>query len=123
MKNYEEKMDFIEKEEKFNVIPSGYNDVFIFVPDAYQIIRISEGTGDNLIYEEIEEGYIDYLNYEQYDLEDGMPEFDGGMIMLKELVREKYQCLADTIPDVLEFAYGNRSLEYKILIRGKNERI
>lgn len=39
----------------------GYGDLFIFVPEMKQVIRISEGTGDNLLWEDKEKGYVDYL--------------------------------------------------------------
>lgn len=33
-----------------------YDDLFIFVPGTGEIIMIAEGTGDNLLKEDIEEG-------------------------------------------------------------------
>ena len=89
-----------------------YNTIHIYVPDAKQIVRISEGSGDNLQDEDIEAGYVDYIYYEQYELEPGLPEVDGGMVMLTELFREKFKCTADAIPHVLDMAYGQTSLEY-----------
>lgn len=86
--------------------PDGFDDVYIFVPEVRQIIRIAEGTGDNLLAEDIEEGYKDYLYYEQYRLEQDMPDEDGGQILLEELVRDTYTCLADAIPDVLDFIFN-----------------
>lgn len=83
----------------------GYEDVFVFVPEKSQIVRIAEGTGDNLLPEDI--GYVDYIYYEQYALDIGMPEVDGGQILIKKNLREKYRCLADCIPDVLNEAYGS----------------
>ena len=47
---------------------SRYADLYIFIPVMKQIIRIAEGTGDNLLPEDIEEGYVDYIYYEQYEL-------------------------------------------------------
>lgn len=92
-----------------------FDDVYIFVPDAKQIIRIAEGTGDNLLTEDEETGYVDYIMYEQHSLDVGMPVEDGGQLMMKELVREKYGCLADSIPDVLNLAYENSSIGYVVL--------
>ena len=96
-----------------------FDDLFIFVPSATpavgQIIMISEGSGDNLLKEDIAEGYQDYINYEIYDVEQGMPEADGGMVMYKELVGEKFEKLSDAIPDVLDMAYGNKNIPYIIL--------
>lgn len=92
-----------------------YNDVFIYVPSANEIIRIAEGTGDNLLKEDIKEGYVDYIYYDQHELDMDLPEVDGGQVMLTELFREKYACTEECIPDVLDMAYGNSKLEYMVL--------
>lgn len=55
-----------ERNEKEN--PNRYDDLYIFIPDENQIIRISEGSGDNLLPEDTAEGYVDYIYYEQYEL-------------------------------------------------------
>lgn len=95
--------------------PEGYDELFIFVPDAGQIIRIEEGTGDNLLKEDIENGYVDYIYYDQYELNNGIEEVDGGQVLLTELFREKYRCTADCISEVLNMAYGTCTLDYMIL--------
>ena len=92
-----------------------FNSVYIYVPSAKQIIKISEGTGDNLLEEDMDAGFVDYIYYEQYALEGGIPEVDGGMVMLTELFRVKFSCTADAIPHVLDMAYGQPLLEYTIL--------
>ena len=92
-----------------------YDELFVFVPKHREILRIAEGTGDNLLEEDQEEGYVDYIYYEQYSLENGMPEVDGGQVMLKELFREKFRCTEECIPDVLEMAYGTKELEWTVL--------
>lgn len=92
-----------------------YNDVFIYVPDAHQIIRLAEGTGDNLLDEDIDAGYVDYIYYDQHALENGFPEVDGGMVLLTELFRDKFTCTADAIPHVLDMAYGQPELSYIVL--------
>lgn len=92
-----------------------FNTIHIFVPKMKQIVRISEGTGDNLLDEDIEAGYVDYIYYEQYDMEYDIVEADGGMVMLKELFRDKFTCTKDCIPNVLDMAYGNDSLSYIVL--------
>lgn len=92
-----------------------FDSIYIYVPEAQQIIKISEGSGDNLLDEDIETGYVDYIYYEQYVMDPDMRETDGGMIMLTELFQEKFKCTADAIPDVLDMAYGQESLEYIVL--------
>ena len=90
-------------------------DLTILVPSANQIIRISVGTGDNLLKEDIEEGYVDYLNYDIFEV-DGITETDGpsdgGMILLKDPALKKYTSLIDAVPEVLDMAYDNTNLSW-----------
>ena len=92
-----------------------YNDIFIYVQTMKQIIRIDEGSGDNLTDDDIEQGYVDYIYYEVYSVEQDFPETDGGMIMLTEPFQEKFKSTKDAIPAVLDMAYGNESIEYIVL--------
>lgn len=123
-KQWEEAREHHSDQEPVNVIwteccfgkkPAGYDDLLVYVPEMKQIIRIAEGSGDNLLWEDMEEGYVDYIYYEQYNIEAGMPEADGGKILLKESLREKYLCLADCIPDVLDMAYGDHAVDCRIM--------
>ena len=95
-----------------------YEDVFIYVPSVRQILRIAEGDGMNLLDEDKTEGYVDYIYYDQHELSSGMPECDGGQVMLTELLREKFSSTEDAIPAVLDMAYGNKDLKYVILEEG-----
>ena len=53
--------------------------------------HIYEGTGDNLLQEDVDEGYVDYLNYDYFE---GLDEVndqdntDGGMILLKTFYQD-----------------------------------
>ena len=105
----------IWKEARFGQRPEGYGDLFLYVLEAGQIIRIAEGTGDNLLEEDMDAGYVDYIYYDQYMLDIDMPNIDGGMVLLDGMLREKYSCLADCIPDVLVMAYGSCPVGYIIL--------
>ena len=107
--------EIIWTENCFGKKPDGYDNLFIYVPEMRQIVRIAEGTGDNLLPEDIEEGYVDYINYEQHELGIDMPEVDGGQILLDKLLRDKYHCLADCIPVVLDMAYGCSMVDCMIL--------
>lgn len=95
-----------------------YEDLYIFVPAMKQIIRIAEGTGDNLLPEDIEEGYVDYIYYEQYELSQDFPEIDGGQVLLEEMFRNKFGCTEDAVEDVLSMAYGNYKTDY-VILKGK----
>ena len=89
--------------------------VYVFLaPDA--LIRISEGTGDNLLHEDEEEGYVDYIIFDILTLGfHGIEEDDGGQIMYKEYVAEKYTDLAEAIPDVLEYMGWPSDTKYTLL--------
>ena len=39
------------------------SDILIWNKDV-GFVKINEGTGDNLLYEDKQEGYIDYINYD-----------------------------------------------------------
>lgn len=92
-----------------------FDSIYIFVPEAKQIVKISEGDGCNLLDEDIEAGFVDYIYYEQFNLEASLPEVDGGMVMLTELFQKKFTCTKDAIPHVLDMAYGQASLNYIVL--------
>lgn len=92
-----------------------FDSVYIYVPSEQQILKISEGSGDNLQDEDIANGYVDYIYYEQYSREYGFPEVDGGMIMLSQLFQKKYESTKECIPDVLDMAFGDKSMEYIVL--------
>ena len=92
-----------------------YNDIFIYVPTMRQIIRIDEGSGDNLTDDDIAQDYVDYIYYEVYNVQQDLPEVDGGIIMLTEWFQEKFESTKEAIPAVLDMAYGDESIEYIML--------
>lgn len=92
-----------------------FDEIYIYVPSKKQIIRIAEGSGDNLTNDDIEQGYVDYIYYETHSLEQDLPEADGGMIMLKQLFRQKYNSTKESIPAVLDMAYEDESIDYLLL--------
>lgn len=83
----------------------------IYVPSKQHIIEITAGTGDNLLKEDIAEGYVDYLNYNIFDATREAYEYtdpeDGGMFLTKEYIETAYNSLVDTVPDILEMAYDD----------------
>lgn len=94
---------------------SNFNDIFIYVQAMRQIIRIDEGSGDNLTDDDVAQGYVDYIYYEVYNVQQDFPEVDGGMIMLTEMFQEKFKSTKEAIPAVLDMAYGNESMGYIVL--------
>ena len=92
-----------------------FDEIYIYVPSKKQIIRIAEGSGDNLTDDDLGLGYVDYIYYETHSLEQDIPEVDGGMIMLKQLFRQKYNSTKEAIPAVLDMAYEDESIDYLLL--------
>ena len=97
--------------------------VVIFVPAVGKIVKITEGSGDNLLPEDEEEGLKDYVNYDIWspsDIDSGnLDGEDGGMVLFEELIREKYSSMCDTIPNVLDMAFDNAEMPYILLAGGK----
>lgn len=92
-----------------------YGDVFVYVPSVRQILRVAEGNGSNLLEEDEEQGYVDYIYYDQYELDAEMTNCDGGQVMLTELFRDKFKSTLDAVPAALDMAYGNEKLGYVVL--------
>ena len=117
---------------------NAFDDVYVWVPEQNALLRIEEGSGDNLLKEDMEEGYVDYLNYDclssaekadspqdllmqftggdAIDLCDIMTnEADGGMLLYKTILRESNNSLSDLIPDVLDQCFDTANLAYDII--------
>ena len=92
-----------------------FESIYIYVPEEKQIIRITEGSGDNLTDNDIACGYVDYIYYECHAREFAFPEVDGGMILLTEPFQEKFKSTAEAIPAVLDMHYSNTNIEYILL--------
>lgn len=92
-----------------------FHDVHIYVPSENQIIRIAEGTGDNLLPEDEERGYVDYIYYDVHALRTDYPNIDGGMIMRTALIRDEFESMEDCIPIVLEFIFQDAETKYILL--------
>lgn len=92
-------------------------DAFAYIPELNMILRVAEGTGGNLLPEEVDEGYVDYIYYDIYEPAYGFPEVDGGMITKKELLVDTYGSMEEAIAEVIEFHYGC-DLDYIVLKEG-----
>lgn len=101
MQTLEQQLQEFESEMEGNI--SG--GLLLFVPERKQFIRISYGTGDNLLHEDIKEGYDDYLYIVIDEFDDGWQEdVDGGQMLLK--MKEEWNGhynICQHIKDGLEF--------------------
>lgn len=114
MRDYYHPVEFADMHKPVVEDPN-YDDLFIFVPSMSQIIRISEGNGTNLQEEDIQNGYVDYIYYDQHEMSMDFPEVDGGQVMLKKSFRERFNFMEECVPYVLDMAYGNDELDYIVL--------
>ena len=96
--------------------------VSLFIPECNQIVIIKEGSGDNLSREDREEGFVDYIYYTQYSLNNGdIEEVDGGMILQKSYLADTYSSLRLVISDVLDMAYDSKDTPYVVLAKKVEE--
>ena len=63
-------------------------DFCIYIMDDSLIVYIHEGTGDNLWDEDIKMGYVDYIMYDTWQVDHGINESDGGMVLTTRLVQD-----------------------------------
>ena len=66
-------------------------------------VRINEGNGSNLLDEDEEEGYVDYimLDFLEYDGYD-MIENDGAQVMLCEMYQEKFNSVEEVVKHMID---------------------
>lgn len=77
-----------------------YKDDAIYLSNPSQdfILKIEEGSGDNLDLEDIGKGYVDYWYIEGID-HNGC-EYGGGFLYQKELIRDKNPTIEEIINDI-----------------------
>ena len=77
--------------------------------DDGHIFHICEGTGDNLLQEDIDNGCIDYIYYEIYEsLKDAVEqnEYDGGMVLLEKYYQDmSIQEIMDAVADMEQIKF------------------
>ena len=67
--------------------------------DKSELVMVAEGTGDNLLKEDEEEGYVDYWYIECF----GNSNRDGGLLMRKTLIMEDNPTIEDIIKECNDF--------------------
>ena len=93
-------------------------DLIVYVPFAERLFRILKGDGLNLTSEDIEDGYVDYLYYDVYDIQELSDIEDGGLVLLEKEIHEEFNDLSELIIRVLNMGgiFGEYSgLSYQIL--------
>lgn len=81
-----------------------------YIPDLDTILIAQEGTGDNLLDEDIEAGYVDYVYIETqvFDGDRFQEDCDGGMMLLTVPFRERYEHIPEVLlKDAVDFMFGD----------------
>lgn len=78
----------------------------IYYKEKGELISISEGDGSNLSSEDEANGFVDYLYYDVYGIQNLGEVIDGGMILLKKPIKEEFVCVKSVIARVLNMHYG-----------------
>jgi len=103
MKTLEQQLQKFYNEMEGNM----FGGLLLFDCEHNWFIRISYGTGDNLLNEDIEEGFDDYLyiQMDKFDNGEWIEDVDGGMMMLK-MAKEwnSHYNICQHIKDGLEFS-------------------
>ena len=90
---------------------------FVF-RDKDLYIKVSEGTGDNLLKEDIVNGYVDYYNYDIYQTLDSLENdepCDGGMELLTDYYQDLFHSEDEVIRDVIRINDLPDSSEYELI--------
>lgn len=84
--------------------------VKVYIPQLDTILLACEGTGDNLLDEDVEEGYVDYVYIETQEF-DGWKfgdDSDGGMMLMTEYFADVYEGKPDKLAhDAVAFMFGD----------------
>ncbi len=94
----------------------------VYIPEIGRFLYCAEGTGDNLLAEDIAEGYVDYVYIESY-IYDGlgqMIEDNGGQLMLKKSFHETYKTEDEYIKASMELIY-DKVFENYIVIKESDD--
>lgn len=92
---------------------NAFDDVYVYVRNDL-IIRIYAGTGENLSRKDLDAGYVDYINYDVYEFDNGIYAVVGEMMMFKAPLREQFDSLSDTVDLVLKEYIGTSNVKHVI---------
>lgn len=102
--------------------------MLVYIPEIKEFLMACEGTGDNLLQEDIDKGCCDYVYIETYVYEGfngELVEADGGQLMLETLFVNKYGREGSDkfkkgllIKDAMYLMYGNPDFDYVEIEQG-----
>lgn len=80
-----------------------YDDIFVRINDLLIHVAPGDGTNDD----SLEEGCIDYIYYEVFDLDGN--EVDGGQLDIEKEFEDEYESTSDCIKDILPMVFDTMS--------------
>ena len=98
------------------------NEVTIYIPETGQFLQTGRGLGDNLLPEDRDEGYVDYIYMTVYEYfgDGNMADMDGGMLCLKQSFEDIYKdntkmYVEKLINDSMQFIFDKIYADYTII--------
>lgn len=83
--------------------------VKVYIPELDTILIAQEGTGDNLLDEDIAEGYVDYVYIEtqEFDGDRFVEDSDGGQMLMRQYFADVYEGKPEKLAlDAVNFMFG-----------------
>ena len=80
-----------------------YDDIFVKINELLIHIAPGDGTNDD----SLEEGCVDYIYYEVFDLDGN--EVDGGQLDIEKEFEDEYESTSDCIKDILPMVFDTKS--------------
>lgn len=84
--------------------------VKVYIPQLDTILLACEGTGDNLLKEDFDEGYVDYVYIETQEFNGWRFEddSDGGMMLMTEYFADVYEGKPEKLAhDAVAYMFGD----------------
>ena len=99
---------------------SSTGEALLRFPEADLYVYVQEGSGDNLLREDVADGYVDYIDWTSHkavrfcgDYPDMDEEVDGGMAMFREYVTDLSD---DVLVEALKYEAGlSPDAAYKVI--------
>lgn len=101
-----------------------WNGENIYLAYGDKVLLIAEGTGDNLMEDDIEDGYVDYFNLEVYSAKFGFNKIGtlntigGGFMMRNRMIRDEFYGLP--VEEVVSAVFKENGQEDAFDLYAKN---
>lgn len=97
-------------------------EMMVYIPELACFLYAAEGTGDNLLHEDIEQGYVDYINIETYTYQDReLIESDGGMKLMTRMFDDVYEDDENgdqLVKDAMDMMFDSDKYAYVVIREG-----